>query len=184
MKRSLSNKIIFTLLFAIPIAVVITVFLVALKPWENYEHNGPIAYPKDKLVKIGAPQVKANEGIVFGGLTFQNNTDQSIQIVNIQPSNISSDMQFQVLGVGDLNLTKGIKSADLKADQLENKIHKLPFDIPANSNSYRPIVELTADMQGTYVMDGLIITYKYDNKQYRELYPDQFTLKCIPATEQ
>ncbi|MGV3487792.1 MAG: hypothetical protein ACO1OC_04310, partial [Tuberibacillus sp.] len=100
-------------------------------------------------------------------------------IVSVRPSNISSDMKFKVLGVTNENI-KSLKYSEFTAEKDKYILKKLPFKVPAGNSDYQPVVELIPQTQGNYAIDGLIVTYKYKDKMYREFYPDQFT---VIATE-
>jgi hypothetical protein len=169
-----SSKVALICLFVLPVIIVTTVYLIALKPWEHYSHNGPLATKSE--VTTTSPEVKVGNGVVFGGLNLENQTDRPIQVIAIDMPNISSalssDATFKSLGI-----SKGIKAiteTDLKNDQVE----KLPFTIPAGSKDYQPVIELIPNKAGTFTLDGVIITYKYQNKLYRDYFADHFIIKA------
>jgi hypothetical protein len=122
-----------------------------------------------------SPTVKPKEGVVFCGLHFRNKTDRDIQVISVRPSNLSSDMTFKFLGVG----VGRMKSMTVDRFSATNpKLKNVPFTVPAGSSKYQPIVELIPKKPGTYSIDGLIITYKYKDKLYRDFYPDPLMIRC------
>lgn len=158
------------------LAVLVAAIVLYNKPWEKYKQHGPLAQKDDGYTQSGSPNLNPNVKILFGGADLINKTDQTITIISVEPTNIPNGIQVNSVGI----TTDGIGlmyESELRKPGLNFSINPLPFKIPPNPTTvYRAILNVSSQKKGKFVIQGLIITYKYGNKLYRDYYRDQLII--------
>lgn len=167
----------------------VVVMLIAFLGWNGRMHSEGLLR-KTAFASIHETSQTGYQGTsiqepMFGGGPFQNKTGSPITVLDVKPTNIPDGLQIVTIG---LISSAGIGAVDYM-DFLQGKIETTHTDtvltgrvqIPANSSRYfQPVVVCKATKSGTFVIQGLLITYQWRGHTYRDYFPDQF---CVSTLE-
>ncbi|MFC4617458.1 hypothetical protein ACFO4N_01795 [Camelliibacillus cellulosilyticus] len=158
------------------LAVLVAAIVLYNKPWEKYKQHGPLAQKDDGYTQSGSPNLKPNVKILFGGASIINKTSKPITIISVEPTNIPRGIKINSVGISKDGIGL-IYESNLGKPGYNFTIESLPFKIPPKSkDEYLGILNVSSKENGKFVIQGLIITYKYGNKLYRDYYRDQLII--------
>lgn len=175
MKTKISKRLI--TIISIPVLIAILTFLYIEKPWIKYHKNGPLALPKLYYTQIGSSNVKVNHSFYFGGLRLPPNKT-NITVISIEPTNLPKGISFSFIGFSSESSIGAVTSNDYVKSKEKMGLRSAPLKITGDSSKYKPIIKVSANKPGVYTIQGLLITYKWKGKLYRDYYRDQFSLFC------
>jgi hypothetical protein len=112
--------------------------------------------------------------IALGGFPF-NTKNQPITIQSIALSNVPSGLKVGNSGMLRDSLFFILPKPWFK--KLDSRpIQPLPMTVKPNNNNWFPVIWVTPMKKGTYDINGLIITYTIENRQYQDYFRDQFVI--------
>ncbi len=116
-------------------------------------------------------QTSVNAIRTFTGYPLRNHTGLSETIVKIRPTNIPAHVQVRT-GLESVSTTKPLDEVTFGWPQPI----KLPYTVSITPHFWAPVLGMTANKPGIYKIDGLLVTYRWDQSEYRVYLPDEFEL--------
>ncbi len=116
-------------------------------------------------------QTRVNKVKTFVGYTLRNHTGLSETIVKIRPTNIPAHVQVRT-GWERVSTKKPLNEVASGWP----KPSVLPYTLATTPHFWAPVLGMTANKPGIYKIDGLLVTYRWDQSEYRVYLPDEFEL--------
>lgn len=119
------------------------------------------------------------ESLVLGGYRAYNNTTSPITIIGIQPTTNPVGAHFECGYVTDGSI--GAVNLDDLSPNARKNFRSFPLTIPAgqtakSSHQTELIAIVSADTPGQFVVDGMLVTYEWRGRKYKDYFPSVFSL--------
>lgn len=115
-----------------------------------------------------------NQTATFTGYFLSDHTGLAEKVLAITPTNVPSHTRVRV-GLRDHPATVG---HSLKWSALLQPVSHTLHSTTTRATGVSPTVLMQATKPGVYVINGLLITYRWDQSVYQAYLPDQFVL-CV-----